>query len=403
MGAFVTVPEQQVHDASKELSFGVIGCGMLARSMHLPHLRDLPGARLHVCCDVDEESLAHCRREFGPVQTESDFLKVVQDPNVDALIVATGERFRLPIYRAAAEAGKPVYTEKPLAASWPETQQAREVVERSGIPFCVGHNRRCSPAMRRALSLFHSHMDNPTSQAWRYQRPGWQNIDVKGQDRVPAVSIRINDDWHSWKAVHLAGESAEYGLLIGEMTHFVDLARLFLRSEARRVFTMHNGILNHAVSIECASGAIASISMFSNGTFGYPKELVEVVGGGGMVVCDHMLEVRTAGLVDAAAVERFPFLKDRHPLRGTQGGLIGWLEKKRAACDEAARSGNPMEQFTAEPDKGHARMLAEFIREIRRERAPVSPIGDAVEVMRICLAAVKSAREKRAVEIAEIT
>ncbi len=384
------------------LSFGVIGCGMLARSMHLPHLLETPEARLHVCCDLNEESLAICRRDFGPVQIERDFNKVVNDPQVDALIIATGERYRLPIYAAAAAAKKPIYTEKPLAASWEDTMQAREMVEQSGIPFCVGHNRRCSPAMMRAISHFHRHMKDSYSAPWRFKRAGWEKIDTKGQNGVPGLSIRINDDWQSWKSIHITGSYTDYGLLIGEMTHFVDLARLFLQSEATRVFTMHNGILNHVVSIEFANQALASIAMFSNGSFGYPKELLEVMGGSGVVVCDHMLEVRTAGMADAPALETFPFLKDRHPHIGTEGGVCGWLKKKRAACDEAAVSGNPLDQFTAEPDKGHARMLKEFIREIRGERSPVSPIQDAVEAMRICLAAVKSAQEKRPVEVAEI-
>lgn len=385
-----------------EISFGVIGCGILARSMHLPNLQALSGARLQVGCDVDEASLSICQRDFGPVEIERDFRKVINDPKVDALIVATGEGFRIPIYEAAVAAGKPVYTEKPLAASLKDATRSLELWEHSGIPFCVGHNRRCSPAMVRAAGIFHEHMDNPQPNGWRFQREGWQDIDVKGQDGVPSVAIRINDDWQSWKSVHLTGENAEYGLLLGEMTHFVDLARLFLRSEAKRVFTMHNGILNHVVSIEFENQAMVSISMFSNGSFGYPKELLEATGAGAVVVCDHMLEVRTAGIRAQAATETFSLLKDRHPQVGQEGGLHGWLQKRRVAEEEAVLSGNPMDQFTAEPDKGHARMLKEFVREIRGERAPVSPVRDAYEVTRICLAAVKSAREQRVVEISEV-
>jgi predicted dehydrogenase len=115
-----------------------------------------------------------------------------------------------------------------------------------------------------------------------------------------------------------------------------------------------------------------------------------------------MLEVRTAGIPGQPAVETFPFLKDRHPDLGQQGGLHGWLEKRRTAEASAVESGNPMDQFTAEPNKGHARMLAEFIREIRGERGPVSTVRDAYEATRICLAAVQSAREERPVELSEI-
>lgn len=384
------------------LRFAVIGCGLMARAGHLPNLKQSKNAILQTCCDTSDEALDICRKEFAPPKITRNFQEAISDPEVDAIVVATSEKFRLPIFEAAAAARKPVYTEKPLAASWAETLRCQEIVKQSGIPFCVGHNRRASPAYVHALEIFRKHMTSPQPCPWRFNRPGWENIDVKGQDGVPSISIRINDDWRSWKAVHLTGENAEYGLLLAEMTHFVDQARLFLQSEAVRVFTMHNGILNQAVSIEFANQAMASISLFSNGTFGYPKELVEAIGNGGIVVCDHMLEVRTAGIEGEPAVTKFPFLNDRHPQVGREGGLHGWLEKKRAACDEAVAKGDPLAQFTAEPDRGHALILEEFIREIRGERTPVSPVEDAVRVTQICLAAIKSAREKRIVDVAEI-
>jgi predicted dehydrogenase len=95
-------------------------------------------------------------------------------------------------------------------------------------------------------------------------------------------------------------------------------------------------------------------------------------------------------------------VNDRHPHLGTEGGLAGWREKKRAACMAAAESGDSLRQFTAEPDKGHARMLEAFVSEIRGESPPVSPVGDAVRALRICLASVRSKREKRAVLLSEI-
>ncbi|MBE2203704.1 MAG: hypothetical protein IAE94_05160, partial [Chthoniobacterales bacterium] len=159
-------------------------------------------------------------------------------------------------------------------------------------------------------------------------------------------------------------------------------------------------VLNHAIIIHYAHGGMATVTMASTGSFAYPKELLEAIGGGGIVVCDHMLEVRTGGIVGAPPVTRFPMLNDRHPNVGREGGLHGWLEKKQAACAEAAN--DPMLQFTAEPDKGHRRMLAEFIREIRGERGPVCPASDAVLATRVCLAAAKSYIEGRAVDMSEI-
>jgi predicted dehydrogenase len=226
---------------------------------------------------------------------------------------------------------------------------------------------------------------------------------VGGEECLPAISIRINDDWMSWNQVHLQGDNAEYGLLLSEMTHFADLACWFVEAEPRRVGVLSSGVLNHATVIEFAGGGIASIFMAGNGSFGYPKELLEAYGRGGAVIVDHMLEVRTAGIAEAPARKTYPLLKDRHPATGAQGGLAGWLEKKEAARNESLRAGNADWIYLAEPDKGHARMLAAFVEEIRGLRAaPVSPVADAVQAIEICSAAIRSFREKRFVDIAEL-
>ena len=389
----------------KPLNVAVIGCGMLARAQHIPNLLACHDTRLHTCCDLDEGVLRELQTRHPGLKTTIDFRSAVTDPEVDLLIVATTEHFRLPIYEAAIAARKPVLTEKPLAATLQEARQVRDLVSGARIPFCVGHNRRCSPAMAEARFIFRRHMSQPEPCPWRFRRPGWEQVrDILGdEEAIPAVSIRINDDWMSWKSVHLQGDNAEYGLLLSEMTHFADLACWFVDAEPRRVGVLSSGVLNHITVIEFVGGGIASIFMAGNGTFGYPKELLEAFGNGGAVIVDHMLEVRTAGIADAPACKIYPFLNDRHPQIGTQGGLAGWFEKKQAAREESLRAGNADWIAIAEPDKGHARMLGAFIEEIRGLRTvPVSPVADAVRAVEICAAAIRSFREKRFVDIAEL-
>ena len=207
----------------------------------------------------------------------------------------------------------------------------------------------------------------------------------------------------SWKSVHLQGDNAEYGLLLSEMTHFADLACWFVEAKPRRVGVLSSGVLNHATAIEFEGGGIASIFMSGNGTFGYPKELLEAFGNGGAVIVDHMLEVRTAGIADAPPRTTYPFLNDRYPHVGRQGGLAGWLEKKQLAREESLRAGNVDWIAIAEPDKGHARMLGAFVEEIRGLRSEaVSPVGDAVQAVEVCAAAIRSFSEGRFVDIAEL-
>ncbi|HWL52172.1 MAG TPA: Gfo/Idh/MocA family oxidoreductase [Chthoniobacteraceae bacterium] len=388
--------------AQDTISFAVIGAGMLARSLHLPNLLQTDVTTLHTCCDLDEKALQECRAIAPDVKLSTDYRAVIHDPEVEALIVATTEKFRVPIIEEAAKAGKPVYCEKPLAKNLEEALEIERLVEASGIPFCVGHNRRCSPAMVDAQRIFAAHMKAPGACGWRYNREGAGRAKLDHEDGIAAMSIRINDDWWSWKNVHLQGQNAEIGLMLSEDTHFMDIAAWFMQAEPVEVMTTFSGILVHQISVKFEGGHIASILSSANGSFGYPKELYEAIGRGGVVAVDHMVEVRTAGIEGAPLITTYPMLRDRHPAVGTEGGLHGWLKKKEAACSEASAGGDMMKQFTAEPDKGHARMLREFVREIRGEREPVSPVQDAVRAVRMCLAAVKSKREGRPVALSEI-
>jgi predicted dehydrogenase len=378
---------------------------MLARAQHIPNVLGCSETRLHACCDVDASVLQELSARIPGLKTTTDFRSAVADPEVDLLIVATTEHFRLPVFEAAMAARKPVLTEKPVAATLAEARHVARLVAGSRVPFCVGHNRRCSPAMAEARAVFRRHMSDPQPCPWRFRRPGWEQVrDLVGaEDGEPALCIRINDDWMSWKSVHLQGANAEYGLLLSEMTHFADLACWFLDAEPRRVGVASSGVLNHATVLEFAGGAIASIFMTANGTFAYPKELLEAFGRGGAVVVDHMLEVRTAGIAGAPASKLYPFLNDYHPEVGAQGGLAGWREKRDAAREESRRRGDSKWILCAEPDKGHARMLAAFVEEVRGRRPePVSPVSAAVRAVEICTAAIRSFREKRFVDLAEL-
>lgn len=95
-------------------------------------------------------------------------------------------------------------------------------------------------------------------------------------------------------------------------------------------------------------------------------------------------------------------IQDRHPHIGTQGGVSGWLEKKQAACAEAAAAHDPLLQFTAEPDKGHAHALDRFVDQVLGNGPVVCSVDDAVAATRIAFAAIRSAHEKRTVPLAEI-
>ncbi len=383
------------------LNFAVIGCGMLARSQHIPNIAKSGKTVLHTCCDLSDEALAECRDEHGALHISKDYHAAIANPEVDAICLATTPELRISVIREAAEAGKPVYCEKPLANTLEEMREIQKVVHEAGIPFCVGHNRRSGPAMIDAHRVFREHMENPKPCAWRYDREGEDRPHIEG-DGVAAMSVRINDDWYSWKLHAFDPNRGGPGPMLFEMTHFTDLCNWFMASEPVEVTALESGMFNHGIVIRYQGGEVATLLMCANGTFGYPKELYEMFGNGGAVVVDHMVEVRTAGIEGAVPRTVYPMNADRHPNVGQEGGLYGWLAKKRAACEEAAQAGDSMLSLTAEPNKGHAHAVDRFVDEIQGVGPVVCGVDDAVMATRVAFAAIKSAGEHRPVKLGEV-
>lgn len=389
--------QRQSSSSPAPLRFAVIGCGALAQGTHIPNLARSDKAELYACCDVSEEALAACRARYGVGRLTKDWRELVGDPQVEAICLATTERLRLPVIAAAAEAGKPVYVEKPLARELDEVYRIRDVVHAAGIPFCVGHNRRSSPAMIEAHDIFRRHMTDPQPCGWRWNREGDRRPRLP-EDGRPSMSVRINDDWYSWKGWVFDKEHSLHGPMVFEMTHFTDLCNWFLAAEPTEVIAVESGMLNHAVIIRYAGGELATITMCANGTFGYPKELYEMMGNGGMVVVDHMVELRTAGVGGAPGVKPYP-LGGRS---GAEAGLHGWLAQRHEACEQAAAAGDPTLLLRSPgPDKGHAHQLDRFVDEIRGVGPTVCGIDDAVTATQVAFAAVRSAHEHRVVSLEE--
>lgn len=256
--------------------------------------------------------------------------------------------------------------------------------------------------MLDAHRIFRDHMEQPQPCPWRYDRLGPERRPQVDGDAAPQFVCRINDDWYSWKAYGTDASSDVHGRLLHEMTHFVDLANWFLAAEPVEVVAVGPNRLNEAAIVTYDNGAVATISMSGNGSWGYPKELYEICGNGGFIAIDHMLEVRTGGIAGVAPVRRYPLRVDAFPEIGAEGGLHGWLAKQRAAEQRAVEEHTHAYAFSSRPDKGHAGQLERFVDQIRGRGEVVCGIDAAILATEVCFAAVLSAREKRPVRVEEV-
>jgi predicted dehydrogenase len=123
---------------------GVIGCGLVAQVMHLPHLREL-GDRFEVAavCDLAPGALEFAGAMFPGASRHSDWRELLGE--VDAVLVLTAGS-HAPVAIAAAEAGVHVFVEKPMCFSVAEGEAMIAAARAHGVVLMVGYMKRYDPS-----------------------------------------------------------------------------------------------------------------------------------------------------------------------------------------------------------------------------------------------------------------
>jgi predicted dehydrogenase len=131
---------------------GVVGCGYWGPNL-VRNLRQAPDCQLKVVCDASESRLAHMRRLYPEVCTTRQYEDLLQDRDLDAVVIATPVRFHHSMAKAALEAGKHVFIEKPIARTGAEAQELVTLAREQGLILMVGHTFLFSPAVRRMKEI----------------------------------------------------------------------------------------------------------------------------------------------------------------------------------------------------------------------------------------------------------
>jgi predicted dehydrogenase len=88
---------------------------------------------------MDEKRLAHMKRLYPSVQTTQTYTDLTQDPEVDAIAIATPVRFHHTLALQSLSAGKHTFIEKPMASSYAECQELNELAAQRKLTLMVGH------------------------------------------------------------------------------------------------------------------------------------------------------------------------------------------------------------------------------------------------------------------------
>lgn len=244
----------------RRLRFGLIGHRFMGKA-HSQALHDVgfffPGEYepvRAVLCGL-EEDLPETAARYGWERHTHDWREVVKNPAVDVVVVATPGNTHCEIAVAAAEAGKHVICEKPLAINADEAERMWRAAERAGVRHMVNFNYRRLPAVQLARDLV---AGGRLGQIYYFRGTYWQDWALDPQ--LPFL-------WRMDKAVAGAGCMADNGShvvdlalwLVGDIVEVAATAEIYIRERSlpsgeRRAVTTDD--------------AAAFLARFANGALG---------------------------------------------------------------------------------------------------------------------------------------
>jgi predicted dehydrogenase len=255
------------------IGVGVLGAGNFARLVLLPAVRKIGKVKLRALCSAGGLSAVQSGEKLGFEIATSDEGEVYNDPAVGAVFILTRHDQHARQVIKALQAGKRVFVEKPLCLNEKELNDiicaynSALSTQNSSLILMVGYNRRFAP-MAFQLKSFLANVHEPLVMHYR----------------VNAGSIPSG---HWVQDPEQGG-----GRIIGEVCHFVDFLTFLTGTLPKRIHARalpgdgryHDD--NVVVTLEFADGSLGTITYVANGDTAFPKERVEIFGGGTTAVLD---------------------------------------------------------------------------------------------------------------------
>ena len=137
----------------KILKWGFIGCGEVTELKSGPAFSSVPGSMVEAVMSRSEAKARDYAERHGIKKWYTDAQELIDDPDVNAIYVATPPSSHATFAIMAMKAGKPVYVEKPLAASYEDCSRVNRVSEQTHIPCFVAYYRRYLPYFQKVKSI----------------------------------------------------------------------------------------------------------------------------------------------------------------------------------------------------------------------------------------------------------
>ncbi|HYB76576.1 MAG TPA: Gfo/Idh/MocA family oxidoreductase [Candidatus Bathyarchaeia archaeon] len=272
-----------------KLGLGVLGVGEMGKR-HAENLRRLvPEASLVAVADAAPERARQVAAELEVEKWFPSLEEMLACKGVDAVVIATPDKFHAAAMVAAAEAGKDILCEKPLALTLADAKTAVNAVAKKGVRLQVGFMRRYDPAYAAAMKRIEAgEIGEPVT---------FKSI---GRDKdVPPIA---------------AYQSRINGMLFYTNTiHDFDLARWLMRDEVREVHSYttvairpelaeYGDVVAAVVNLKYERGAIGNVESHAQATYAYDVR-TEVVGSKGSILIGSMEKTPVAFLSSGSGTQ----------------------------------------------------------------------------------------------------
>jgi predicted dehydrogenase len=353
--------------AQTRLRVGVVGCGLIAQVMHLHYLRELYDRfEIAALCDLSRTVVDGVAEAYGVDRRFTDWTKLLEEP-LDAVMVLTSGSHE-PIAVGAAQAGRHVFIEKPIALSEAEGQRIIAAGKKAGVQLMVGYMKRYDPAVERmaeelrefkALRFASSTTAEYPLKWYVTHYPIIRGTDI---DARALAALQADDEGRVTAAIGVSDPILRYAYrhsLLDSMIHDINLMR---------------GLLGDPKSLRFSNVGQAAISLFVE----FPRATaamhwVNVIDG----VAQYRQEFAFFSPQQRATlVFTSPFLRNAPTELVLEGGSL-----------ETSRSWRTAEKVSYE--SAFKRELLEFYECATANRAPRTTAEEAVRDVAVCQAIIK--------------
>jgi myo-inositol 2-dehydrogenase/D-chiro-inositol 1-dehydrogenase len=252
----------------EKVNVGVIGVGRIGR-LHARNLKyQVPGTRLLAVADVFEKSAREVASQLEIPIAEKDYRALLENKDIDAVVICSSTDTHAQIISEAAEAGKHIFCEKPIALDLYKIDQAIAAVKKFGVKLQVGFNRRFDPSFKKAKELV-----------------------VKGAIGTPHL-VRISSRDPEPPPISYVKVSG--GIFLDMMIHDFDMARFLLSQEVSELMAVGSCLVDPAigeagdidttiVTLKYEGGAWGTIDNSRKAVYGYDQR-IEIFGSEGCIM-----------------------------------------------------------------------------------------------------------------------